>query len=90
MKMHYRDWKTPRSQRVFQSYKGPSLPERWGKTMGMVVLNPATPVVAGAVGTTFAVAAASAVYEQTVNEEIRSGRANVWRGPFASGFGPVV
>ena len=39
---------------------------------------------------TYALVTASVGYETAVNEPIRSGRRNIWFGPFSSGFGSVV
>ena len=39
---------------------------------------------------TYAVVTTSVGYELGVNEPIRSGKRNIWFGPFSSGFGSVV
>lgn len=44
------------------------------------------PVATGA----WALTTSAVAYEEGVNKPIRSGRRNVWFGPFSSGFGPVV
>lgn len=87
---HYAETRTPMHARHYQAYRGPSMAERFGRTVGLVALNPATPVIAGGTALTLATVAASVSYERKINEEIRDGQSNVWHGPFASGFGPVV
>ena len=90
LKLHYRDIRAPPQSRHFQSYRGPTQMQRWGKTMGTIALSPATPVVAAVVGAGVGVVATSVVYEQSVNKSIRKGRQGFWFGPFVSGFGSVV
>lgn len=48
------------------------------------------PAVATAAVVSGAVTATSAIYEKKVSASIRQGRAGVYYGPFASGFGSVV
>ena len=90
LKMHYRETRTPMAHRQYQSYRGPGQMDRVGKSIGMVALSPATPVVAATAGAGLASIATSIAYERTVNEQIREGQPNIWFGPYASGFGSVV
>lgn len=90
LKMHYSETRTPMHARYYQSYRGPSQVQRWGKTMGMIALNPATPVVSAAFAAGAVSVGTSVAYEQSVNKNIRQGRSGFWFGLFASGFGSVV
>lgn len=45
---HYRDMGiTDKRQMRLQSYRGPSRVQKWGRTMGLIAMNPRTPTVAG-------------------------------------------
>lgn len=92
LKIHYQDIGVKPGNPFYrlESYRVPSSAERFGRSLGMMTLNPATPVVAAGATALLVSAAVSGAYEIKVNQPIRKGTSGTFFGPYASGFGSVV
>lgn len=88
---HYAETRTPQHARHYQSYRGPGAMEKFGRTLGLISMSSATPVLVAAVGTA-ALAGAHEGGKKRMRRESPGYSANPfsYTTPFSSGFGPVV